>query len=222
MSAAQINASMGWNPAAQASATNIYGPQGFGGQTAQYAAAGAAYGRQVPLSPAAMNSSQADRIRQIYGAGALGGIGSDAARSPNQGRMSGMFDQSAYAPAVNPYAQQYRMPNSNPEYFNPSTYSGSQGNYGIPYNGSALPGDIGFSRQPSYPNLGYNPGMANQFANPGMNANPFQNRFGLGFPGQGTPSQYAPGAQMPPGFSRPYSIDNPGGALPLNPPTPSS
>ena len=78
------------------------------------------------------------------------------------------------------------------------------------------PGDIGFSRQPRMPNLGYNPGMANSFANPGMNANPFQNRFGMGFPNAGTPSQYAPGAQMPPGFSPEYSVDKPGGALPLN------
>ena len=65
------------------------------------------------------------------------------------------------------------------------------------------------------PNLGYNPGMEKYFANPGMNANQFQNRFGMGFPNAGTPSQYAPGAQMPPGFLSPYSVDNPQGALPL-------
>jgi len=65
-------------------------------------------------------------------------------------------------------------------------------------------------------NLGYNPGMANTFApQGGFNSNPFQNRFGFGFPNAGTPSQYAPGAQMPPSFSQPYGADNPGGALPL-------
>jgi len=45
MSSAQINAGMGWNPAAQAQTVNLYGPQGFGGQTAYYAGQGAAYGR---------------------------------------------------------------------------------------------------------------------------------------------------------------------------------
>ena len=55
-----------------------------------------------------------------------------------------------------------------------------------------MAGDIGFSKQPTMPNLGYNPGMANSFANPAMNANPFQNRFGMGFSNAGTPSQVAP------------------------------
>ena len=58
MSTAQINASMGWNPAAQAQTTNLYGPMGFGGQTAMYAGIGAGYGRATggfgmqPAAPA--------------------------------------------------------------------------------------------------------------------------------------------------------------------------
>ena len=48
MSAAQINQSMWGNYSpqqAQSTLNNIYGPMGFGGQTAQHAALGAAYGR---------------------------------------------------------------------------------------------------------------------------------------------------------------------------------
>ena len=50
LSANQINAGMGLGPGgvgdqSQALFNNLYGPQGFGGQTAQYAGAGAAYGR---------------------------------------------------------------------------------------------------------------------------------------------------------------------------------
>ena len=48
MSAAQINQSMWGNYSpgqAQATINNLYGPQGFGGQTAHYAGLGAAYGR---------------------------------------------------------------------------------------------------------------------------------------------------------------------------------
>ena len=52
LSANQINASMGLGPGgvgdqSQALYNNLYGPQGFGGQTDQYAAAGAQYGRNV-------------------------------------------------------------------------------------------------------------------------------------------------------------------------------
>ena len=52
MSANQINSSMGMGPGGagaqnQALLDNLYGPQGFGGQTAQYAAAGAAAGRNT-------------------------------------------------------------------------------------------------------------------------------------------------------------------------------
>jgi hypothetical protein len=196
MSAAQINAGMGWNPAAQAQATNVYGPQGFGGQTAQYAALGAAYGRQVPLSPAAMGSSQADRIRAIYGAGALGGggIGSDAARAPNQPPMGSLFDQRWSAvPHVDPMLQ------------------GHPGGYlpqGI-YDGRFAP-----TQPPSFSNS-----FAERFgAAPAYDPNSFANRFGAGgYYNPGQPSQYAPGAQMPPGFSQPYSVDNPEGALPVRP-----
>ena len=52
LSANQINAGMGLGPGgvgdqSQALFNNLYGPQGFGGQTAQYAAQGAAYGRDT-------------------------------------------------------------------------------------------------------------------------------------------------------------------------------
>jgi hypothetical protein len=47
LSAAQINASMGWNPNAVQFDPFANTPGGFGGQTAAYAGAGAAYGRQT-------------------------------------------------------------------------------------------------------------------------------------------------------------------------------
>jgi hypothetical protein len=143
-----------------------------------------------------------DRFRGMQSpGGGGGGIGSDAYRGGQGGdygggSTAGAFDGTSWM-------------------YNPATYAGSQGNYGIPYNGRPQAGDIGYSRQPSYPNLGYNPGMQNLFANPAMGGGAFQGRFGMGFPNAGTPSQYAPGAQMPPGFSGAYSADNPSGALPL-------
>jgi hypothetical protein len=115
----------------------------------------------------------------------------------------------------NPYAGMILGPMGNPTAYNPGSYAGDQSNYGIPYRGASLPGDIGFTPQSPMPNLGYNPGMQNLFANPAMGGGAFQGRFGMGFPNAGTPSQYAPGAQMPPGFLSPYSVDNPQGALPL-------
>jgi hypothetical protein len=130
--------------------------------------------------------------------------------------MGSVFDQGGYA-------QMYRMPDANPDYFNPGTYAGDQGNYGLPYNGQPLPGDIGFTPQSPMPNQGYNPGMENWFANPGMGGGQFADRFGQWGQNAGTPSQYYtgdqyPGAQQPPpGYAQPYSVDNPGGALPLDP-----
>jgi hypothetical protein len=97
----------------------------------------------------------------------------------------------------------FRMPSANPSYFNPGIYGGSQGSFGMPYRGRSLPGDIGFSKQPSYPNLGYNPGMSNWFANPSMRVQPqpdfndfFQNRGG-NIPPQQIPSPYGPGGYPP-------------------------
>ena len=244
-------------------AANAYNPWansggGFGVQPAYYAALGAAYGRQVaPSSPAA--------VAAYHGGGAIpggsksmnlarmgtGGIGSDAARAPDdtpwgappqiappvdhpyplgdsswypaqstpQNAFSfnpaSMGGTGGFIPGGSASMNRMRAGGANANYFNPGTYAGDQGNYGIPYNGAKQPGDIGFTPQSPMPNLGYNPGMQNLFANPGMNANQFQNRFGMGFPNAGTPSQYAPGAQMPPGFLSPYSVDNPQGALPL-------
>jgi hypothetical protein len=238
------------NQNATLSAANSYNPWantpgGFGGQTAAYAGAGAAYGRQTGgfgATPKSVFNTGAAAFNP-YGLPGGGGAGSFSP-SPNYpggsgggGQGSPIYDpwtgaisgysgggigsdavaaqRNTLADAMAGYTQQYRMPQANPSYFNPGTYAGDQGNYGIPRNSAKLPGDIGFSAQPKTPNLGYNPGMQNLFANPGMNANQFQNRFGLGFGGQGTPSQYAPGAQMPPGFSGTYSADNPQGALPL-------
>ena len=112
MSSAQINASMGWNPAAQAQTTNLYGPMGFGGQTAMYAGLGAAYGRQTggfgmqPAAPAPAVDPWAgtgfDPIQYLHNnpdvAGATGGDPMKAyehARSygVNEGRAgTDMFD----------------------------------------------------------------------------------------------------------------------------------
>jgi len=207
MSAAQINASMGWNPNAAQFNPWANTPGGFGAQTAYYQQAAANnYG--------AINAGgQADRLRALYPNASVfrgGGIGGENARDSLAKTMAG-----GSSPTTNPYAGRFNMPDANPSYFNPGTYAGDKGNYGIPYNGQPQAGDIGFSKQPSYPNLGYNPGMGNSFANPGMNGNPFQNRFGLGYPNSGTPSQYAPGANMPGSFQQPFGVDNPGGALPL-------
>ena len=274
MSSAQIMASLygNYSPGqAQATLNNIYGPQGFGGQTAQYAAQGAAYGRATG-GFGGYGAANADPFTSFGGAadqawmrggsqgprpssqGGGGGIGSDmrfggqadvdwmrgGSQGPRPSSQGGGYiggNQSAfsYNPAsmgggggfggpadvqwmrggsqgprpssMNPYAGMILGPQANPSYFNPGTYAGDQGNYGIPYNGQSLPGDIGFSKQPSYPNLGYNPGMANSFANPGMSGGDFQNRFGMGFPNAGTIDQ--PGGALPP--SGPFGMNpNPG------------
>jgi hypothetical protein len=71
--------------------------------------------------------------------------------------------------------------------------------------------------------MGYNPGMQNWFA-PGGGGGSFQDRFGMGFPGAGTPSQYTAspytdvqGQTYPPnvpqGFQTQFNAFNPGGAL---------
>ena len=220
-------------------AANAYNPWansggGFGVQPAYYAALGAAYGRQVaPSSPAAVaayhggggaipGGSKSMNLQRM----GMGGIGSDAARAPDDTPW-GAPPQSA-PPVDHPYPlgdsswyPSERTPQSAFS-FNPASMGGTGGfipggsaSMNRMRTGGALPGDIGFTPQSPMPNLGYNPGMQNLFANPGMNANQFQNRFGMGFPNAGTPSQYAPGAQMPPGFLSPYSVDNPQGALPL-------
>ena len=87
-----------------------------------------------------------------------------------------------------------------------------------------MAGDIGFSRQPSYPNLGYNSSFSSLFAQ--QPANAYAALYGaMQFPNSGTPSQYYTGdrfgggqygmtGMLPPGFATPYSADNQGGALP--------
>jgi len=127
--------------------------------------------------------------------------------------MGSTFDQSTYTP--NPYAGMILGPQGNPEYFNPGAYAGDQGNYGIPYQGARLPGDIGFNGQQQTPNLGYNPGMQNWFA-PQQGPNAYAPLGGaLQYPNSGSPSQYDPSGQMPPGFAGEYSFDNQGGYLPF-------
>jgi hypothetical protein len=108
--------------------------------------------------------------------------------------MSSYYDDSAGLPqspapraAANPYAQMYRMPAANPSYFNPASYAGAGGNYGIPYNGRPMAGDVGFSKQPSYPNLGYNSSFSSLYAQPAYN-NAFASRFGQWGMGAGTPA----------------------------------
>ena len=74
-----------------------------------------------------------------------------------------------------------------------------------------------------YPNLGYNPGMQNYFATGGGTPN-FQDRFGMGFPNAGTPSQYTASPytnvqgqtfqpNLPAGSQQQFNADNPNGAL---------
>jgi hypothetical protein len=257
MSAAQINASMGWNPNAAQFDPFANSPGGFGAQTAYYQQAAANnYGNiNAAASGGGYNpAAWATPSGSVEYGGGLPGIpyqdpfsgGGTPQFDPWTGAYTGNGGGITYLPdgtpmgegggfggyqgggigsdlrhggqngPANPYEQMYRMPQANPSYFNPATYAGDLGNYGIPYNGRAQVGDIGFSRQSQMPNLGYNPGMSNWFANPALGGGAFQGRFGMGFPNAGTPSQYAPGAQMPPGFAGPYSVDNPGGALPLD------
>ena len=78
--------------------------------------------------------------------------------------------------------------------------------------------------QMNMPNIGYNPGMQNWFANPGMSGGTIGDRSGY-FPNSGSPSQYYQGtydgaqgpvqgqSQMPQGFATPFGADNSGGAL---------
>jgi hypothetical protein len=175
-----------------------------------------------------------------YGGGANPGGFSPSPNYP--GGMGSLFDPGAYGGdpyaaarasvtaregrGVNPYAGSLLGPQANPSYFNPGTYAGDQGNYGLPPPQSgSLPGDIGFSKQPSYPNLGYNPGMQNYFANPGMQGNQFLSTFSH-FPNSATPSQYTYQPytntqgqtfqpNLPQGFAPLYDVDHPQGALPL-------
>jgi len=231
MSSAQIMASLygNYSPgAAQSTLNNIYGAGGFGAQPAYYAALGAAYGRQVaPSSPAAVAAARTPGYSYNDAAG-LPQSPAPYYQDPNVAPTGyNPFDSTTYQlwqpqtyapaqPAANPYAQMYRMPEANPSYFNPATYAGAGGNYGIPYNGRPMAGDIGFSKQPSYPNLGYNSSFSSLYAQPAYNNN-FAARFGQWGMGAGTPSQYYSPAQQPGSFSQPYSIDQPGGALPLQP-----
>ena len=84
MSADEINRSIwgSYSPGvAQAVINNLYGSQGFGGQTAAYAATGAAYGRQVAPSSSAAVAAAHGGTPGYSG----GGIGSDAYRGGQEG-----------------------------------------------------------------------------------------------------------------------------------------
>ena len=212
-SAAQINASMGL-PQAQAAQrqamASLYGGGSFGAQPAYYAALGAAYGRQVaPSSPAAVASYFGRTATPAYSGG---GIGSDAARSPNQGRLSGLYDQSMYAPAANPMSAYFSRLTGSQQ---PNPVSSSPGYpYYSPHSYSPA-----VTRAPTMPSsmrlLGYDPATSGQWA---PNTNAYRPLGGaMQFPNSGTPSQYYSPAQQPPSFQQPYSIDQPGGALPLRP-----
>jgi len=192
MSAAQINASMGWNPNAAQFNPWANTPGGFGAQTAHYQQAAANnYGAMslpggFPNTPAGYAAARAANS---------GGIGSDAARAPSQPPMGSTFEQRwAPTPHVDPMLQGH-----------PGGYL-PQGIY-----------DGRFAPTPA-------PNLSNSFAErfgaaPAYDPNSFANRFGAGgYFNPGQPSQYAPGAQMPPGFSPQYEADNPGGALPLRGP----
>jgi hypothetical protein len=92
--------------------------------------------------------------------------------------------------------------------------------------GSEVPSSLtGGSSPPSMntpTNLGYNPGFGSNFAfGGGQN---FQNRFGMGFPGAGTPSQNTASPytntqgqtfqpNLPPGATPQFDANTPGGAL---------
>jgi hypothetical protein len=109
--------------------------------------------------------------------------------------------------------------------FDPATYSDSSFNsrFGAAPSvdptlqpGPQLPAEIfggGFHPTPPYQPTDFNSRFnAAQSYDP----NSFANRFAAGgYYNPGQPSQYDPSGQMPPGFSAPYSFDNPTGALPF-------
>jgi hypothetical protein len=189
------------NTLAQANAYNPYANSGgsFGAQPAAYAGLGAAYGRATGGFGGGAGG-QEERLRALYPqAFRGGGIGGENARDSLARAMR---------PPTNPYAGMILGPQANPEYFNPGHYRGLGGT-GVVNPPTPMPNAMKL--------LGYDPATSGQWA---PNANSYRPLGGaMQFPNSGTPSQYAPDAQMPPGFSQPYSVDNPGGALPswMNP-----
>jgi hypothetical protein len=156
--------------------------------------------RGYTQSPAAMFNSR-------FSAAPGGG------ESPNYTAFGGMYGSPAEIPGL--YSPGMRMA--------PMPSIGGAGGDGAWRPAQPMAGDIGFSRQPSYPNLGYNSSFSSLFAQ--QPANAYAALYGaMQFPNSGTPSQYYTGdrygggqlgmtGMLPPGFATPYSADNQGGAL---------
>jgi hypothetical protein len=213
MSSSQINASMGWNPYAS---FNPFAntPGGFGGQTDYYSNLGAAFGRQTggfnasPGYPSGNVQRGADLpAPDTSGYDPLGG-GTPPGYNP--------FDSSTYGMLLGGWGQP--QPQAQPQ----ASSGGGIGSdalrdrfawqlaqsspYATPQHAPQTSG---------MPNLGYNPGMSNWFANFPQSTNSVADRFqGGGYYQPGQPSQYY-GGYMPPSFQQPFSFDRPGGALPL-------
>jgi len=233
MSADQINASMGYNPNAAQFDPWANSPGGFGGQTDYYSGLGAAYGREtggfgggnsIPGGYPSGGVESAPLAPPPY-QDPFAGASADTMSPADRWGMGSTFDQSAYNPA------------SDPSYGSTEGYGGGAGGIGSdtsrdpyawtyaqssPYAEASAPPSGG-----SYPNLGYNPGMENMFANPAMGGG-FGEQFGQWGQNPGTPSQYTSSPytntqgqtfqpNMPAGYAPAFGADQPGGALPLDP-----
>ena len=149
--------------------------------------------------------------QNIYGGG---GIGSDAARAPSQEDTVPNYGDNDYFNYEMAQLKQ-REAAQRAAYEDAGRDAIAQTMIGqAPSNGP-------------YPNIGYNPGMENYFANPAFGGNDFQKRFGLGFPNAGTPSQYTASPytnaqgqtfqpMLVPGFQQQFNANTPGGALNAN------
>ncbi len=207
MSADQINASR-WGrfspQQGQAVLNNIYGPQGFGGATAQAAATGAAYGRATGGFGGRTSAfdTGAAPVPYLSGGGMPfggGGFGGGTRNSIAQTMANNGPDMSQAVPSLPP-----SPPAGGRSFIDPPL---STGGLGMPSSQRLL---------------GYDPAASASFA-PGGGGD-FQGRFGFGFRGAGTPSEYTTSPYtdvsgtthqptIPAGYQTPFSADNPGGAL---------
>lgn len=200
--------------AAQVPQSQLYGPRGFGGDTAHYAGVGAAYGRATggfkPAAPAGGGGSVFDTGAapfRDFGLPGGGGAGSFSP-SPNYPGGSASPPPSVFDTGTSPFRD-----------------FGGRGGMGS------------FSPSPNYPGGSAGP-MPTQpetvfdqahtpFAGGAGSPGSFGDRFAAGgYFNPGTPSQHisspytsAQGRtvqpNIPPGFQTPFSADNPGGALPV-------